>query len=107
MVQKLVRSLVCNVSRADISGALSVLLSNPRHENEKGRFFQNFLRFPQRDCDRILIAFLVYSLSFQPSSFICETQQYCVDPSAKWLPEKLKVLEEVSLENLLEILFMV
>uniref|UniRef100_A0A671YA40 Chemokine interleukin-8-like domain-containing protein n=1 Tax=Sparus aurata TaxID=8175 RepID=A0A671YA40_SPAAU len=26
--------------------------------------------------------------------FICETQQYCVDPSAKWLPEKLKVLEE-------------
>lgn len=35
------------------------------------------------------------------SSFITKTRQYCVHPKAKWLPEKLRELEEVSLENTL------
>ncbi|KAM8729393.1 uncharacterized protein AB9X84_026664 [Acanthopagrus schlegelii] len=29
--------------------------------------------------------------------FVCETRQYCVDPSARWLPKTLKKLEEMGI----------
>lgn len=38
-------------------------------------------------------------LSLHPCSFVTASQEFCVDPNASWLPERLRKLQEVSLEN--------